>query len=273
MLIESGLTPSLVVTSPDRPVGRKQIITPPPTKALATASGIEVFQPASFKDRESLEILTKDEWDLFVVVAYNHILPSWLIELPKHKTINLHPSLLPKLRGPSPIRTAILENVPDAVGVSVMLLDEDMDHGPILSQSPCEAIKDMWPVPGPQLDQLLTLEGATLLCKTIPNWVNKTIEPQVQNHEEATYTKKFTKGSGELKLDPQKLPSGDTAFDYLLKIYAFAESPGTYFMHQGKRVKITTAHLSEQKTLVIDRVIPEGKSEMDFTSYLQSLNS
>jgi len=124
----TGFVPNLIVASPDRPAGRKHELTPPPVKIWAEANNIPVFQPESLKERDALTPLTKETFDLFVVVAYNKILPKWLLELPVHKTINLHPSLLPLYRGASPIRSAILEDNREAVGVSIMLMDKEMDH-------------------------------------------------------------------------------------------------------------------------------------------------
>lgn len=272
-LLKSGFKPDLVVTSPDRPAGRHKKLTPPPVKTLAEQAGVETLQPESFlKDDKSNSLITRD-WDLFVVVAYNKILPEWFINLPKHKTINLHPSLLPKLRGPSPVRSAILKNQPEAVGVSIMLLDSQMDHGPIIAQETCAEVKSTWPLPGTELDLLLAEQGAKLLTKTIPDWINGKLEPRPQTHEAATYTSKFDKKMGELNIDPHQLPVGDEAFNMILKIYAFTGSPGTYFLHNNKRTKIVAANLTNQGALEITRVIPEGKKEMTFQSFLQSLDS
>ena len=111
-LVRAGLTPQLVVCNPDRPSGRGLELTPPRIKTWATEHGIAVFQPTSYKNEEARLKLVETEWDLFIVVAYNFILPKWLLDLPKYGTINMHPSLLPKLRGMSPIRTAILRTYP-----------------------------------------------------------------------------------------------------------------------------------------------------------------
>jgi methionyl-tRNA formyltransferase len=115
-LVRTGLTPSLVVCNPNRPSGRGQQLQPPRIKLWAQTQGIEVFQPTTYKNKEDLSVLTNTDWDLFVVVAYNFILPQWFLELPKHGVVNVHPSLLPKLRGASPIRTAILEDRRDVDG-------------------------------------------------------------------------------------------------------------------------------------------------------------
>lgn len=267
----AGLLPELIVCSIDKPVGRKQVLTPPPVKVWAEENDIEVFQPTSYKDESVKERLGTVDADVFVVVAYNKILPKWLLELPKHGTLNMHPSLLPKLRGASPIRTAIKDNLRDDIGVTVMLLDEEMDHGPILDQIIMPISDENWPVPGPELDLALAQAGGALLSEILPEWVAGNIDPQEQDHDAATYCGKLSKTDSELTIDPNNLPGGDSAHQAWLKINAFAGIGDTFFVHGGKRVKIKEAALENNK-LIILKVIPEGKSETDFTSYLQSIN-
>ena len=266
-LCSAGLTPSLVVCNPDRPSGRGLEVTPSRIKVWAQAQGIEVFQPSSYKTKEDLVRLTELQWDLFVVVAYNFILPKWFLELPKHGVINVHPSLLPKLRGASPIRTAILENLRTEVGVSIMLMDEKMDHGPLLAQTPLSL--NEWPINGPMLDDMLAQIGGEMLARTIPKFLAGEITPMEQNHDEATYSKKFEKADAELYIDPNNLPTGDEAFKLLCKINAWSGIGDTFFMDNSKRVKVKGAVLLNG-TLTLTRVIPEGRKEMDFLSYLQS---
>lgn len=259
----AGLLPTLVVCNPDRPVGRKQILTPPPVKVWAQERDITVFQPTSYKVKEALDVLTNEHYDLFVVVAYNFILPEWLIALPAHQTINLHPSLLPAFRGASPIRSAILADA-RTTGVTVMLLDKEMDHGPILAQETVEIPETEWPVPGPTLDTTLAMLGGQLLAKTIPAWVAGEIEPTEQDHDAATYCGRITKDMAELALDPYELPTGPDARAAYLKIQAYAGWPVAFFMHEGKRYKVTQAHLEDDR-LIIDTIIPEGKNETLFS--------
>ncbi len=267
ILKSAGIVPDLIVASPDRPAGRNLVLTPPRVKVWADDNKIEVLQPPNLKDKGALSKLTENEWDLFVVVAYNHILPEWLLELPKRKTINLHPSLLPYLRGPSPIRTAILEDKKDFVGVTVILLDKEMDHGPILMQEALSIAEHDWPMDGLDLDEKLIKLGGELLATTIPLWLEAQLEPKQQEHNLATYTKKFTKDQAELMIDPKKLPLGVDAYKIYLKICAFSGVGGTYFFYESQRIKINNAHL-EDETLVIDRVTQEGKKEMDFGVWL-----
>jgi len=270
-LLDKNLKPEVVVCNPDKPSGRGKTITPPPLKTLALENGIKVWQPEKIDDKFK-DLLKASSWDLFVVVAYNHILPEWLIGLPKHKTINLHPSLLPKLRGPSPIRTAILEDSPEEVGVSVILLDNKMDHGPLLATEKFIVNPNEWPIKGSELDNLLANSGGELLAKTIPQWISGKLKPSEQNHEDATYTHKITKDLGEIKIDPYNLPCAQEARQVLLKIKALDGWPGTYFFHNNKRIKITNAELAGDEKLVINRIIPEGKSEIDFPLWLKNQN-
>jgi methionyl-tRNA formyltransferase len=266
-LCSAKLTPSFVVCNPDRATGRGLQIQAPKIKLWAEAQGIEVFQPSSYKTKEGLENLTENQWDLFVVVAYNFILPKWFLELPKYGVINVHPSLLPKLRGASPIRTAILENSPNQVGVTIMLMDEEMDHGPILAQTPLTL--NEWPISGPMLDDMLGQIGGEMLARTIPKWIDGSITKKEQDHAAATYTKKFEKSEAELTLDPTNLPTNEEAMAVFCKINAFAGTQDTFFMDNGKRVKIKSASLKDG-ALILNRLTPEGKKEMDFDSFLRS---
>ena len=266
-LQQAGLTPTLVVCNPDRRSGRGQQLHSSPIKVWAQSKGIEVFQPTSFKDKDALSPITNIDWDLFVVVAYNFILPKWFLELPKHGVVNVHPSLLPKLRGASPIRTAILENRRAEIGVSIMLMDEKMDHGPLLAQTPVTVHE--WPIAGPALDELLALTGGEMLVMTIQKLLKSDVTPVEQDHTQATYTKKFEKADAEILLDPLNLPTGEKALITLCKIKAFAGMSDCFFIDNGTRIKIKAAAMTDDQ-LIILRVIPEGRREMDFNVYLLS---
>lgn len=206
--------------------------------------------------------LSRHKWDVFVVASFGQILPKRLIELPKRGTLNVHPSLLPRLRGPSPVRSAILND--EQTGVSVMLMDEKMDHGPLLAQKKIGV--EPWPPRGRVLDDLLAREGGTLLAQILPLWLRGELSPQEQNHDLATYTEKFKKEDGLLDLDA-------VVYENLLKIRAFEGWPGTYafFERAGKkiRVQILDAH-AEGNKLAVDLVKPEGKREMRYEDFLRS---
>ena len=269
-LYATGITPDLIVASPDKPVGRKQVMTTPPVKEWAQEKEIEVFQPTSYKDESVRTRLESQDWDVFVVVAYNYILPQWLLDIPKHGVINVHPSMLPLLRGASPIRTAIKDDLREAIGVTIMKMDATMDTGPILDQMPMEISDDSWPIAGPELDLALARMGGVMLADVLREYLAGYIEPQEQDDAMATYCGRLSKADSELTLNPRKLPTSNKARQAWLAINAFAGIGGTWFMHEGKRIKIKEAEFSMGK-LRLHSVIPEGKSAMPFDVWLASL--
>jgi methionyl-tRNA formyltransferase len=254
VLKASGIVPALIVTAPDRPKGRGLVLTPPPVKVWAEAEGVPVIQPQSLKvASEELELLSNSEWDLGIVAAYGKILPQSVLDLPAHGMLNVHPSLLPAFRGPAPIEGQVLADV-RTVGVSIMLLDAEVDHGPVLSQARIEL--DEWPLRARDLEELLATEGGNLLAESIPPYISGELVPIPQNHVEATFTKKIEKSDGELDL------SADGYQNYL-KYCAYDEWPGTFFFKDGKRIKITEAKYENGQFMLV-KVIPEGKKEQDW---------
>lgn len=257
-LKQTGFLPSLVVTAPDKPKGRGQKVTSPPVGMWAKQENISILQPEEITESfitKLKELSPDDGWPLFVVVAYGHILPPEVIYLPEHNTLNVHPSLLPKLRGSAPVRGAILQE--DKTGVSIIELDEKMDHGPIVAQT--EVMTETWPPTYPDLLAKLAISGGQLLADTIPQWVNGDTEANPQDHEQATYIDKFTSADGEIDLsaDPE---------ENLRKIRAFTNWPKAHFFADGKRVLITKAHLEEGE-LVIDTVKPSGGEEISYQEW------
>lgn len=255
------LTPQLVVAGKDR-LDRKKNIIPSPEKAWALARGIPVLQPEKIDDA-FLSELQKDTWDAFIVASYGKILPKALLDIPKSGTINLHPSLLPKLRGPSPIRSAILNDEKE-VGVSIMILDDKMDHGPLIGQKIVPVPE--WPPRGTELDAILAREGAQLLAEVLPKYFAGEIMPKEQDHSQATYCTIFTRTDGEIDLK-------DDAYRNLLKIRAFDGWPGTFafFDRNGEKVRVVIidAHVENGK-LILDIVKPEGKPAMPYQDFLNS---
>ncbi len=255
----SGMVPALVVTTPDRPAGRGKEMSASPVGVWASQNSIETIKPEKLDDT-LYEKLKAIEAPVFVVIDYGVFLPDELLAIPARGVLNMHPSLLPRLRGPSPIRSSILTNE-EETGVSVMLVDSELDHGPIVAQKKV-AIPE-WPPYGRELDALLAREGGALMAEMLPLWESGEIEARVQNHDLATYTEKFSKEDGLLDL------KGD-AYPNLLKIRAFDGWPGTYafFQRDGKRfrVQILDAHI-EGKKLILDRVKPEGKGEMNYADF------
>ncbi|MEX0935203.1 MAG: methionyl-tRNA formyltransferase [Candidatus Paceibacterota bacterium] len=263
-LEKRGFLPSLVVTAPDRPQGRGMVLQAPPVKEWAQSHNIPVFQPERL-DTSAVEKLEEMRpWDLFVVAAYGKIIPQPVIDIPRRGILNVHPSLLPRFRGASPIQSQILEDEQD-VGVTIMLIDEKLDHGPIVAQSRVEIPE--WPPKASELEEILAREGGKILAESIPGWLPGAIEAQKQDHEKATLTKKISKEDGEIDLS-------DDPYTNYLKIQAFDVWPRTYFFHgeEKMRVIITEAEYTDGK-LEIKKVIPAGKAEMTYDEFIRGFGN
>ncbi|OGY63727.1 MAG: methionyl-tRNA formyltransferase [Candidatus Harrisonbacteria bacterium RIFCSPLOWO2_02_FULL_41_13b] len=254
-LIKSSLIPSAVVCNPDRPIGRKKNITPPPTKSLALHYNIPILQPEILTNNK-LQI-TNYKPDFFVVAAFSKILSKEILQIPRLGTIGIHPSLLPKYRGATPIQTAIL-NGDIETGTTLYLIDEKIDHGAIVANIKYsisnikkyeETLKDLAEL------------SADLLIKTLPKFKNGEIKPQLQNENESSYTKKFTSQDGYIEPDIlEKAQGGDLklATDIDRRIRALNPEPGTYTIQNGKRVKLLEAQIQNGK-LRITKLQIEGK--------------
>jgi methionyl-tRNA formyltransferase len=192
-LVKANFVPVLVVTETDKPVGRKKIITPPLVKVAAQNLGILVAQPEKIKDYQ--EEIKKIQPDLIIVAAYGQIIPKEILDIPKFGCLNVHPSLLPKYRGSTPIQFAIL-NGDEETGVSIMLLDEKMDHGPIVKSSNFKIQNPK--VSYQELHNQLTILGVKLLIEIIPQWLNKEIQAVPQDETKVTYTKILKKDDGRI---------------------------------------------------------------------------
>lgn len=276
------IVPNLIITTPDKPKGRKLTLTPTPVKIWAQENNIEVITPEKLRDNsELISYLISHDSDLFLVASYGKIIPKEIFEIPEHKTLNIHPSLLPKYRGASPIQSQILNNEKE-VGVTVIEINEEMDAGPLVAQR-------QFPISNPpagwagfqfpnsdsisnsqfsipsrkELEKYLAVEGARLFAHILPEWLSGAIDPIMQNEKKATYCQKIEKKEGEINLD-------NDPYKNFLKIQAFEDWPGTYFFKNGKRIKITAAKFENDK-LEILKVIPEGKSEMSFEDFLRGV--
>lgn len=231
-LLSCGASMGLVVTQPDRPKGRGKIMTAPPVKQLALERGIPVFQPVKVRDPSAIEYIASFGADLAVVVAYGQLLPAGLLEVFPLGVINVHASLLPRYRGAAPIQRSLLSGE-RSTGVSIMLLDEGMDTGPVLSRQETEVEETL--NFGVLHDRLASL-GAELLCGTLADWKAGRIRPEPQDSSMATYAPPVRKE--ELKLD-WTLP----ARALVNTIRAFDPVPGAYFLLQGRRVKCFDARV------------------------------
>jgi len=220
-----------VVTEQDEPKGRGKKVTPPPIKVKAHELGIPVFQPKSLRKEPEgpkiVEELKKLEPDFLIVAAYGKILPKTVLDIPKIAPINVHASLLPKLRGAAPIQFAILEGH-EKTGITIMLMDEGMDTGDILSQ---ESITIELTETSQTLSEKLSTLGTKLLIETLNEYLKGSITPQKQDDSQATLTKMIKKEDG--KIDWNK-----TAIEIEQQTRAFHPWPGTFTSWNNKYLKI-----------------------------------
>lgn len=259
-LLSHGYSPSLVVTGPDKPAGRKQKLTPSPVKACILKHetwNLKLLQPEELDSRFTLYV-SSFKPDLIVVAAYGKILPKDILDIPVHGALNVHPSLLPLYRGPSPERGALL-NGDEKTGVTVILMDEKADHGPILAQEEFAIPENMR---HEELHAKLGEIGGELLVKTIPQWLQGKITPKEQDHSRATYTKKLTKEDG--RIDWNK------SAEYIERqVRAFYPWPGTFTSFKAKRQKtkdkITIQNLKILKASVLLNI--EGEAGRTFLAH------
>ncbi len=263
-LVKAGYAPALLVTKPDSLSGRHMQLTAPHIKVWAEMKGIPVFQPESLKNLPEDSPLHQT-FDCFIVASYGKIIPKDILDIPTHGVLNVHPSLLPLYRGPSPIESFLLSGEL-TTGVTIMKLDELMDHGPLLAQVP-------FTVHAHTTSGTLEVEsgqrGGELLVSVLPHYLEGTLLPKEQNHARATVCKKITKDMGQVALTDD--------IDVVRRKYrALTPWPGLYFFmkHHDRdiRVKINAIEMVEEKEsrMLQDYIIavtPEGKKEMDFESF------
>ncbi len=259
-LKSAGFLPSIIVTMPDRPKGRNLKMTAPEAKIWAEKEKIKVLQPGKLDENFVIEITAKKS-DFFVVASYGNIISKKILEIPTHGTLNVHPSLLPKLRGATPVQTTILEGIKDT-GVTIMQMDEKMDHGSIVAVSKHQI--ESPDLTEPELEEILAKIGGKLLTEIIPKLISGEIKGMPQDDTLATFTKKIKKEDGEIDLN-------DSADLNYRKIRAFTGNVGTYFFYQTKdkkiRIKIKSAKITDGK-LVLQTVVPENDKEMSHESFL-----
>ena len=260
ILKESGYLPSLIITAPDKPQGRKMIMTPPPVKIWAIENNIPYLQPENLAPfPETHKPGFWEEFDLSIVVAYGKIIPENIINLPKFGSINIHYSLLPKYRGASPVESAIL-NGDIETGVTIQKMEYKMDSGPILAT---EKVKIGETEKAPELRERLIKIGGELLVKILKTpslRLGSEHSPfaggEKQDESKATFCKKIKKEDGLIDLN-------DDATKNYNKFRAYAHWPRTFFFKNGKRIIITEATL-ENGNFIIKKVIPEGGKEIKY---------
>lgn len=228
-LIKEGYEIIAVVTNPDEPVGRKQVFTPPPVKLKAQSENLKILQPESLKNNPSLvACLLPLRADVGVVAAYGKIIPKEIIDIFEYGILNIHPSLLPKYRGPTPIQSAIL-NGEKETGITIIKIDEEVDHGPTLANYKIQISNDK---KFKELQDELAKLGADLLIKILPDYLTGKIKLQPQDHLQATFTKKLTR-------EDSKIDWNKTAEEIDHQIRALNPEPGTWTTWNDKILKIT----------------------------------
>jgi len=262
-LIEKGLIPSLVICNPDRPVGRKKIITPPAVKLLAEKHGISVAQPESLADYR----LPTTACLFGVLAAYGKVVPKEVIDFFPKGIIGVHPSLLPKYRGATPIQNIIL-NGDEKTGVTLFLMDEKVDHGRIISNTELPiSNKDTYTT----LEEKLAKAGAELLVKILPAYLKGKIIPMEQNHTEATSTKKFKTEDAFVPIEDLEmalLGNKEKAFRIDRMVRALNPKPGAWTLSpsaDGKspqRIKLLGSSIAEGKVM-LTKIQVEGKKPQE----------
>ena len=222
------------VTPPDRERGRGRRPEAPPVKVMAESLGIPVLQPPSLRPQSVVKQLQELRPDVVVVAAYGRLLPPAVLGLPRYGCLNLHPSLLPRHRGPSPVATAILEG-DMTTGVSLMLLDEGMDTGPIIAQRKCALTGDET---AGELTDVLFGMGAQLLAESLCPWTSGELQAQPQDDARATVSGKLERADGQADWG---LPAAALS----RQCRAFAPWPGLFTHWGGKTLKVLQAFAAE----------------------------
>ena len=234
-----------VYTQPDKPAGRGRSLVASPVKRTALARGLPVIQPISLKELDTVKQLTELNPHIIVLAAFGQILPQAVLDIPKYGNVNIHPSLLPRFRGSSPVAAAILAG-DEFTGVSIMLMDRGLDTGPVLARaqisiSPRDTTGS--------LTMKLSQVGARFLVEVLPRWLRDELTPQPQDESQASHSKPITKEDGEIVWQL-------SAVDIWRRVRAFQPWPGCYTWWQGKQLKIVEAvPIAEEESFEVGRVV------------------
>jgi methionyl-tRNA formyltransferase len=271
-LLGEGFDVLAAVTQPDKPQGRsRSTAVPPPVKVAAMAEDVPVLQPERPSDPAFVERLRALAPDVGVVVAYGHILKPDLLALPRQGMVNLHPSLLPELRGAAPVEWAILNGL-EQTGVTIMRMEEGLDSGPVLLQIPHDIDPD---VTGGELSEHLSEMGAQALVEALALFDTNGLEPHPQEHARATFAPKLTR-------DTARIRWADPAERVARVIRALDPKPGAWTELDGREVKLFGARVVDdrgapgelrttdaglriatgQGAVLVDQVQPAGKARM-----------
>ncbi|MGE6753163.1 methionyl-tRNA formyltransferase [Rossellomorea sp. NPDC071047] len=285
-LLDENYDVIAVVTQPDRPVGRKRILTPPPVKVAAEKNGIPVYQPEKIKDENELNKVLALEPDLIVTAAFGQILPNSLLEAPQYGCINVHASLLPELRGGAPIHYSILQGK-EKTGITIMYMVEKLDAGDIISQVEVD-IEERDHVG--TLHDKLSVAGAALLIETVPKLLAGDIAPVKQDDSKATFARNikreqekidWTKGGEEIYNHIRGLHPWPVAFttleDSVIKVWWGEKVSGTSAAVPGEIMKIEedgfVVSTGTSVGIKITDLQPSGKKRMSAKDYLRGAGS
>lgn len=259
-LIAADLSPALVICNPDRPAGRKHLLTPPPAKIIAEKYSLPFYQPEKLSAEKLKEKIIGAEFA--VVAAYGKIISQKSLDLFSKGVIGVHPSLLPKYRGATPLQSVLLKGEKNT-GISLFMIDKEVDHGPVLA-------KDKLPInPEDNYETLMrraALVGADLLIKVLSDFEAGKIKPKKQNHKIATFTEKFETSDAFVPFDDLVVAVQKDKIKAKIierKIRAFYPEPGVFTMKeiagQPRRIKILKAKLNPKKNLEIKEIQWEGR--------------
>jgi methionyl-tRNA formyltransferase len=229
-LSESGYRISAVVTQPDRPAGRGRTTRATPVKEAALELGLAVLQPTTLRDEAEIERISALHPEAMVAVAYGQILRPDFLAIAPRGVVNVHPSLLPRYRGASPIQSAILSG-DDITGVTIMLMDAGMDSGPVLAQQEAAIVADDT---GGSLSEKLADVGARVLTVTLRDWLDGSLQPQPQDESKATVTRLLSKDDGLIDWS-------ESAVQISRQVRAFDPWPGSYTTLGGEKLIIWRA--------------------------------
>ncbi len=281
MLVEEGYDVISVVTQPDRPVGRKKVLTPTPVKEEALRLGLPIYQPEKLKNPEELQYVLDLEPDLIITAAFGQILPSAVLEAPKLGAINVHASLLPAYRGGAPIHQAIIDGQSET-GVTIMYMVDRLDAGDIISQTvvPIESTDDT----GTMFDKL-SMAGMELLKETLPSIIDGTNSREQQDEEKVTYARNisreqeridWSKSAVSISNQVRGLHPWPVAFttynEQNMKIWKAAATESTKSGKPGEVLELGDDALIVQTgegVLAITELQPAGKKRMSAADYLK----
>ncbi len=285
-LVEAGMSPVLVITQPDAPVGRKKILTPSPVKEAAKRLELPVETPVNLKTVEATDLLRKTAPDIFILAAYGKIIPKTVLEIPQRGSLNIHPSLLPLFRGASPIHAAILSGSYET-GVTLIEMDDQLDHGPIVAQKSIALDGTEY---YSKLSQDLAHEGASLLVQTLPDYAANKTGARIQDHVQATFTKLIRPTDAKISWERDAI-----AIERSIRAYHLWPTAHTYWKirpDHAARINILQARVEQKEfssgrpgyvqknlealavetgkgVLIVERLQLAGRKETDSKTFLR----